>query len=181
MEQWRTILGFDGYEVSDLGRVRSWRRFGALHPLPTEPHILKGTITKRGVGYLQVSLYRGDGRSASLRVSRLVAIAFLGHQPSPAHEVAHWDGDRMNNRVGNLRWATAAENAADRERHGNTARGSRSGVAKLNEATAGDIRRRFAGGEKKRAIARIFNVDRRTIDFVVRGLTWKITHMESEQ
>jgi hypothetical protein len=35
-----------------------------------------------------------------------VAEAFIGPQPSPRHQVAHYDGVRDNNHYSNLRWAT---------------------------------------------------------------------------
>ena len=54
-------------------------------------------------------------------VHRLVAAAFLGRAPSPAHwMVNHLDSDRCNNHVSNLKYVTPGENV----RHAWTANGS---------------------------------------------------------
>lgn len=60
-------------------------------------------------------------------VHRLVCEAFHGPQPTKYHEVAHWDGDRLNNAPSNVRWATHKENEADKIRHGKVASGDRNG------------------------------------------------------
>jgi hypothetical protein len=48
---------------------------------------------------------------ASVRVHRIVAIAFHGEPPTPQHIVDHIDTNRRNNRPENLRWLTKLENA----------------------------------------------------------------------
>ena len=50
----------------------------------------------------------------------LVVLAFLGPPPFPGAHAAHFDGDKLNNRLSNLRWASPAENEADKRRHGRT-------------------------------------------------------------
>ena len=67
---------------------------------------------------------------------------------------------------------TPAENAADRNRRGRTARGSRSGTHKLTEGQVGEIRRRAAAGELHRLLAAEFGVSRPTISRVVNGKGW---------
>lgn len=53
-EEWRPIEGFDGYEVSDQGRVRCWRPRSPFVSAPDEPRIVK---PRRGTnGYLNVIL-----------------------------------------------------------------------------------------------------------------------------
>ena len=115
-EQWLVIEGFDGmYEVSSLGRVRSWynNRYGELK----KPRILKPGRRKGTVPYLVVSLRR-DGSKHTKYVHRLVAETFLGKPTDPSLEVGHWDGDPENNEVTNLRWIDRTENTSDKLRHG---------------------------------------------------------------
>lgn len=105
MEIWSSIEGYSNYEVSDLGRVRSFRIMKKLRKGTTKEVILKQNIIK---GYHNVTFYR-DGIRKNLRVSRLVAIAFIGN-PHGKPEVNHKDGDKSNNRVDNLEWSTSSEN-----------------------------------------------------------------------
>lgn len=98
------VSGARFYEVSNLGRVRS-RRFGKMK-------VLRAGLSR--TGYLTVSLSVARNCQVSFYVHRLVAQAFAtGSGPMALHR----DGNRLNNRADNLRWGTAKENAADRERH----------------------------------------------------------------
>jgi hypothetical protein len=49
-ETWRAVPGYEGqYEVSDQGRVRSWRNFGAASDRPrVVPLMLRPTTTRDG-------------------------------------------------------------------------------------------------------------------------------------
>lgn len=104
-ERWLPVAGFEGrYMVSDHGRVWSELRQRMLSPSTTE-------------GYPSVVLYASDrGRHGRL-VHRLVLEAFVCVRP-PMAEACHWDGDRSNARLENLRWGSRGENLADARRHG---------------------------------------------------------------
>jgi hypothetical protein len=126
-EEWRPIPGYDGYDVSDQGNVRSWRLRGwdsYWGRRATNPKLLSPQLCR---GYLAVLLVCGD-KKKNAKVHALVLSAFVGPKPPGSHG-CHENGDRTDNRVSNLRWDTATANAADRERHGRTARGERSGAA----------------------------------------------------
>ena len=126
------------YEVTRDGRVfalrTNWRGYGVRemkqHPDPD--------------GYPSVRLTL-DGRRQRFAVHRLVAIAYLGPRPSKRHEVRHLNGDKTDNRVQNLAWGTAGDNAADRERHGRTSRGERHSEAIKSSGHKQAMRRYFAG------------------------------------
>src|SRR5574337_576144 len=107
VELWSPIEGYDGYEVSSHGRVRSFK-CGA-------PQILKPG--KLPSGHLQVLLYREGALPRSFKVHRLVLLNFVG-PPAPGQICRHLDGDPTNNHEDNLCWGTYAENEADAVRHG---------------------------------------------------------------
>ncbi|HDU4605103.1 TPA: HNH endonuclease [Klebsiella aerogenes] len=97
----KDIPGFEGrYAITPDGRVLS--KFKGWKPLRPG--------TKPG-GYLFVGLYADGSRVAVYKmVHRLVAEAFIPN-PEEKAEVNHKDGDKRNNDVSNLEWATRSENA----------------------------------------------------------------------
>lgn len=110
-EEWRPILGHDGYEVSNLGRVRSVDRVllqkdahGGVAKFHYHGRILTQVPTTGG--YMCVSLDRGNG---IFRVHRLVALAFIPKEEGRPM-INHKDGDPSNNRVDNLEWCDNREN-----------------------------------------------------------------------
>lgn len=176
-EEWRAIPGFDGYEVSDLGRVRSYRRHGGRGRAIVEKARIKKTHPGAN-GYLCVTLQKPDGnRCSKYRVHALVAAAFLGPRPE-GMQVAHGDGDRNNARLDNLRYATALENAEDKRRHGTDTPGERNGTHKLTDSAVREIRRLRAQGALQRELAAWFGVSRSAIQFVVSGKHW--AHVEED-
>ena len=123
-EIWKSIPNYPRYEVSNLGRVRSYHGHdfkspNAGKPL-SKPKIKKLTFDK-GCGYLRVGLFNSEGHILAL-VHQLVLTAFIGPRPE-GMESCHNDGDRLNNHVDNLRWDTRINNFKDRDKHGNTIRG----------------------------------------------------------
>ncbi len=102
MEEYRIIKDFKNYEVSNLGNVRNKITKQILNP---------GTDKK---GYYQVSLKQQNGKYSTKKVHRLVAQAFIPN-PENKPQVDHKDNDRKNNKVENLRWASACENCWNRK------------------------------------------------------------------
>jgi hypothetical protein len=165
-EEWRDTVGLDGYQVSDLGRVRRIKRAGGAKA----GYVLKTPLDT--TGYPMVHLWVLGIRYAR-KVHRLVAEAFLGPKPTPEHEVAHWDGNPLNPKLKNLRWATHKENHDDRIRHGNLPYGSRAHFARLRERDIPKIRRMRKAGMTMKKIADQFDVHRETIGHIIRGNTWQ--------
>lgn len=109
-EEWRPIPGYEGlYEVSNMGRVKSLKRYKRNHSVLQEvpEKILAGEVNHGG--YLIFNLCK-DGKAHNCQAHQLVAKAFI---PNPENKlyVDHFDTNKLNNKVNNLEWATFEENA----------------------------------------------------------------------
>lgn len=116
---WKDIKGYEGYQVSDDGRVRTHNkvthtdRHGDRH---WKDRILafKRAVHGKSRGDAMVDLWK-DGKPRTLKVSRLVAFTFLGGDFNDTTlTVNHKDGDFRNNRIENLELISLADNI----RHG---------------------------------------------------------------
>ena len=94
---WIKIDRNDNYSVNELGEVRN----------DNTGHLKKPFVNKNN-GYLNVDLWK-DNKSHKVTIHRLVAEAFI---PNPNNKpcIDHEDGNRQNNSIDNLRWATYSEN-----------------------------------------------------------------------
>lgn len=174
-ERWLPITGFDGwYDISDWGRVRSWRVYSNSRRRRSTPKILKADITDDG--YSMFRLYKPEGERVARRAHVLVAEAFIGPRPAGLDEVAHWDGDPQNNHVSNLRYATTSANLLDKRRHGTDHGGDRNPNARLTNAQAAEIRLLAAAGARHGEIARRYGVSRPTVSRIVRGESFRMVH-----
>jgi hypothetical protein len=165
-EEWRKIPDFPAYSISNHGRVR--RDVGGVGAVAGR--ILKFNLMTSG--YRCVQLWR-DSKPHPRSVHRLVASVFLPEAEDSHTEVAHYDGNRLNNHVLNLRWTDRRGNLADMKRHGTNPIGSRNAMAKLREADVVAIRRLREMGFSTALIADRFKVSRANIEFILRGKTWK--------
>lgn len=150
---WKPVAGLPEYEASDKGQVRNFIR-GA-------PFIMKPTTDKKG--YFYVSVKRGKQIFIE-RVHRLVLKAFVGLPPTSGHQAAHWDADRKNNAVENLRWASPGENMADKLHQGRVP---------LSAEDVCDIRAKYTGRwGQQTELAEEYGVTRCMIHGIIRGKTY---------
>lgn len=170
-EEWKPVVGYPFYEVSNCGRVRSWAKRGSNMGKLTSPRILKTFI--RAGRYPSVGLHCGGSVKVAY-VHRLVAESFIGPCPK-GHEVAHNNGNSKDPRSENLRYATPKQNNADKFRHGTSVSvvGEKCGNVKLTGDDVRSILRFLNDGWNKTFIARLFGVHRMCISCISRGLTWK--------
>lgn len=110
-EVWRDIPNFRMYQVSNLGRVKrkTHEKFhsGNKRLVFYPEQIMKQSRDKNG--YLIITL-KGELAKKTLRVHRLVAFAFIPN-PNNYEAVNHLNENKQDNRVENLMWASAKENA----------------------------------------------------------------------
>ena len=105
-EEWKIIEGFENYEISSLGNVRSWLNNASKRM--TEPRLLKPSFDKNG--YVSVSLYPNSyTRAKRILIHRLVALYFTPN-PNSYTQVNHKDENKSNNNKDNLEWCTPKYN-----------------------------------------------------------------------
>jgi len=99
MEVWKLIKSAPNYEISNKGSVRNNKTGKVLK------------ITTNNNGYQLVCLsYKNKKQTAYIH--RLVAEAFVATNLDMRTSVVnHIDGNKSNNTIKNLEWATYAENA----------------------------------------------------------------------
>ena len=95
-EEWKVVKGFEDYEISNLGRIKSLK-------FDKEKILNPG---KNISGYNMVSLSFNNNKK-TISVHQLVAITFLNHTPCGYKLVIdHIDNDKSNNKVENLQIVT---------------------------------------------------------------------------
>jgi NUMOD4 motif/HNH endonuclease len=112
-EIWKPIKECQGYEVSNLGRVRSLKY--------NRERILKqvlciGSHSSGGSGYFKVYPTQPNLPKKSLRVHRLVAETFVDN-PENKQVVDHINRITTDNRAVNLRWVDHTESSLNTSRH----------------------------------------------------------------
>ena len=166
-EQWLPVPGFNGYEVSNFGKVRSLDRWVSAKD-NRKPRFWAGQEltpgTSNASGHLRVVLNR-----RSYYVHRLVLTAFVGPCPE-GMEACHNDGNPRNNALENLRWDTRKGNFADKVKHGTALTGSANHRTHLMDADVLAIRH---SSEPYNVLAERYGVTDRTISKIMLHHDWK--------
>ena len=171
-EIWKKISGWERYEVSNYGRVRSLWIGGKGGSYKRKKPIIKAQCLSVW-GYPEVRLCQ-DSVSKKFRTHRLVAKAFIPN-PSDRREVNHKDGNKENNIAYNLEWATRSENMLHvfRVNKSPTMRGERNGHARLTASEVQEINQMWKTGNfLQKEIALEFRIARTTVNAIVNGYTW---------
>lgn len=125
MERWVEIKDFPGYEVSDLGNVRTyWYKHkkkgvhgGSYRSLEETPRIVPQSDD--GNGYQKVFLNNGKTKRC-IKVHRLVAEAFIPNDESfdTVDHIKSGKEGKLDNSVKNLRWISRRSNIQKAYRDG---------------------------------------------------------------
>lgn len=158
----KDIEGMEGrYAVTTNGMVWSHKR----------QKFLKAGLV--GKGYLAVSICPKGEKSKHRYIHRLVAQAFI---PNPDNKptVNHKDGNKQNNDISNLEWATQKEQIAHAVSEGlSNLVGEGNGYSKLTESKVLEIRSKYSSMDySHEQLAKEYGVTRVCILKVVKGKTW---------
>lgn len=173
-----------GWCRKHLGRWQRWGDpLGGRTGRGEAREFYERSLTYRGPGCLLWPFDTTDGGYPVLQwegrpqvVGRLVLEALEGPAPSPAHQAAHKPvecHERLCVWGAHLRWATAAENFADRELDGTAPFGEQAPNHKLTDAKVAEILCLVFDGWKDSAIAAEYGVNSGTIWRIRNGETWK--------
>lgn len=174
-EVWKDVEGYPGYQVSNMGRVKS-----LVKAYRREDIILKGSPNT--TGYILVQLYPEPRKRKSLLVHRLVMLTF---QPNPMMdelEVNHKDLDTTNNKMSNLEWVTQKENkehyqASDKFKTViiKVPKGEDQHLSKLSNEQVIEIRRLYSANEhgSRKKLREKFGIAESTLRQILQGKTWK--------
>lgn len=124
--EWKKIKRNPNYSINRNGEVRN-----------DATGRIKTPYENKANGYMTVDLY-SNNKSTKVTIHRLLAEAFI---PNPDNKpcIDHKDGDRKNNKLSNLRWATYSENNSRFNTFG--VRSERIAVTKYKE-----LRKKRGGG-----------------------------------
>lgn len=173
MEIWIPIKGYEEtHEVSNTGKVRSVDR---MIPQGVHERKLNGkelTQFKTNDGYSIISLSR-DASCKTKIVHRLVAINFIPNSENKPH-VNHLDGNKTNNHVSNLEWATISENAihAFKNKLRVSPFGVDNGNSKMTDESIKEIRRLLNNGTTQVCVAKMFSISQSTVSSIKLKGTW---------
>lgn len=159
-EAFKTIPTFPDYEVSNEGRVRK-----------------NGIILRVHFswdGYQKVTLKKGK-RFYSQTIHPLVLETFVGPRPMKPtkHDACHNDGNKNNNHISNLRWATRKENVNDSIKHGTYTRGIKQGACKLTEKQVIEMREKYKNGINCTKLAKFYGISKANTHRIVTRVSWK--------
>lgn len=102
-EQWKKILGFSNYYVSNMGRFKKYLiEYDCFRLLKLSPNSRNGR--------LYIRMVDDNGRNRNMNAARIIAHAFCDGYSKTNNTVDHKDMDVTNNRADNLEWVSQSEN-----------------------------------------------------------------------
>lgn len=146
-EIWKDVKGYEGiYKISNRGNIKSIDRISkAIRKNKIISQKFKGQALRPFIsttGYFTIKLTKNNNYK-SFKIHRLIAIHFIPNPDNKA-EVNHIDGNKLNNDINNLEWATHLKNMrhafstglVDITKYSNMRVGEKNGNSKLTDSEA---------------------------------------------
>ena len=156
--EWKDVPEYeDLFMVSTTGEVWSKRT----------SKMLKQNLHKSGYKLISTKIGGRDGKYKTLRVARMVALAFLDKEEG-RDQVNHIDGNKHNNFVTNLEWVSGSENVKHAYQTGlaKAKTGLETGKTALSKCEIEYVKSVYKNGCRSfgaRALGRKFSVPHKTI------------------
>ena len=166
MEVWKKIEGFENYDISNYGNVRSTYKNRILKPQNDKNN------------YYIINLWKNK-KGKTFKIHRLVAIAFIPNLENKP-QVNHINGIKKDNRVENLEWCTPSENMKHALKNGLKIplKGEECKVSKATEEQVKEIliKKKNSNGAKYWGVKELsikFNLKPACISEIASGRNWK--------
>lgn len=183
-ETWLPMRGHNGYEISNLARVRSLDRI--IMRSNGSRQFWKGQLLKPAVFTDQRRDVARSYRRVRLEDRKWYGIAvlmletFVRPRPYPKAQARHLNDDSLDDRLENLAWGSQSQNWDDAKRNGripNLTGGSEPGEAhpraKLTTTDVLAMRAAHNRGVTNASLARRYKIDPSTVSNIVNHKAWR--------
>jgi hypothetical protein len=168
IKQWRPIPQMDMYYIAcEDGRIASTTR-KTSGGRTIRGRVLKLQKTTSGYYFFQA---RTPFFSGSMLAHRAVLSAFTGGIKNM--DVNHLDGNKINNALENLEWASRSENQLHAANAGLKPTGAQSHLSRLTEENVREIRRLLSEGVPQSRIALQHGVSQTAVSKIKTNKKWK--------
>lgn len=169
----KTLKGFK--PISEYEGLYSINKDGRIYSYPKGQSNLKGMflnpfINKNGAGYFCVTLTKNKIQKIK-KVHRLLMETFVAN-PKNKNGINHKDGNKLNNKLKNLEWATDRENFHHAKKNGLRDPHNRY-ACKISDKDVLKIRKLYKSGMVGIQIAKKFKVHKNIIYLILNNQTYK--------
>lgn len=158
-----------GYQISNLGRVKSFRQNAKEGSFMTPAHI---------DDYPCLTFKRSNGKKTTRYIHKLVAQHFIEKEREDQRFVIHLDYDKRNNDISNLKWTNKKEKEAHQFQSPswlNLKRERRVTNSKLTEDKVRLLKRKMADPNRKtrlKMLAKQFGISEMQLYRIKKGENW---------